>query len=449
MTTLRFFGGVGSIGSSKVEVAEAGWRALFDLGPLIPGRDGLLRPPVRSRPGSGLRDQIRVGEAPAIPFLYRPEALAGLDVEGGADGRSALFISHCHIDHMGLIGWVDPAVPIYASPETIAMVDALEVAGLGLDGGRPTLRPMAEGEVVQVGPLRVRRYPVDHDVAGASGYAIETEDGLVAYTGDFRLHGRHPELTWAFAQAVAGAEALVTEGTTLSFGGRGGVRREADCDRAFDRALGETPGLVMVTLYPRNIERVQAFLAIAAAHGRTILWPPAMGAFLRAFGLEGIVDFGSEGADASAVSAAPDRFVVQIEVEHLADLLDLPVGPGSVLCHANGEPLGPFQPTWDVLQDWLRYTATPFRQIGAGGHADPDDLHHFVETVAPETVYPLHTDDPFRLLPPPGTLRILPRYAKTYPVARRTPEPSARGAARPTGSLQAAVPGADDGRGHR
>jgi len=169
MTTLRFFGGVGSIGSSKVEVAEAGWRALFDLGPLIPGRDGLLRPPVRSRPGSGLRDQIRVGEAPAIPFLYRPEALAGLDVEGGADGRSALFISHCHIDHMGLIGWVDPAVPIYASPETIAMVDALEVAGLGLDGGRPTLRPMAEGEVVQVGPLRVRRYPVDHDVADRKG----------------------------------------------------------------------------------------------------------------------------------------------------------------------------------------------------------------------------------------------------------------------------------------
>jgi ribonuclease J len=422
MATLRFFGGVGSIGSSKVEVAQAGWRALFDLGPLIPGREGLLRPPVRSRPGSGLRDQIRVGEAPAIPHLYRPEALAGLDVEGGADGRSALFISHCHIDHMGLIGWVDPDMPIYASPETVAMIDALEAAGLGLDGGRPTVRPMAADEVVEVGPLRVRRYPVDHDVVGASGFGVETEDGLVAYTGDFRLHGRHPEASWAFARAVAGAEALVTEGTSLSFGGRGGIRTERDCDRAFERALLETPGLVMVTLYPRNIERVQAFLSIAEAHGRTMLWPPSMGAFLRAFGVEGVVDYGAPDTDA-AVKAAPERFVLQIDLEHLTDLLDLPAGPGSVLCHANGEPLGPFQPSWDVLQDWLRFTATPFRQIGVGGHADADDLHHFVETVAPATVYPLHTDDPFRLQPPPGTLRILPREGKVYDVARRTPMP--------------------------
>jgi len=423
MATLRFFGGVGSIGSSKVEVAQAGWRALFDLGPLIPGREGLLRPPVRSRPGSGLRDQIRVGEAPAIPHLYRSEALAGLDVEGGADGRSALFISHCHIDHMGLIGWVDPDMPIYASPETVAMIDALEAAGLGLDGGRPTVRPMVADEVVEVGPLRVRRYPVDHDVVGASGFGVETEDGLVAYTGDFRLHGRHPEASWAFARAVAGAEALVTEGTSLSFGGRGGIRTERDCDRAFERALLETPGLVMVTLYPRNIERVQAFLSIAEAHGRTMLWPPSMGAFLRAFGVEGVVDYGAPGTDAAAVKAAPERFVLQIDLEHLTDLLDLPAGPGSVLCHANGEPLGPFQPSWDVLQDWLRFTATPFRQIGVGGHADADDLHHFVETVAPATVYPLHTDDPFRLQPPPGTLRILPREGKVYDVARRTPMP--------------------------
>lgn len=415
MTTLEFLGGVGSIGSSKILVEQDGWRVMLDLGPVIPGKEGLLSDPVRSRVGQELRDRLRTNEAPRVEHLYRPEALGqGFDLVGGGNGKTALFVSHCHIDHSGLLGWVADDVPIYGSRDTVAMLDALERAGDGLEGGPHHVVAMDAEVPLSFGPFEVVRYDVDHDVPGASGYAVGTSDGIVAYSGDLRLHGRHPELTERFAHAVRGATAFVVEGTMLSASPALAVREERDVDRLFAQVLQDTPGLVLMSLYPRNIERVQAFLAVAGERGRRILWPEQMARFLTEWGLTGVETYRPELA--AAVRATPSQFVVQVAMEHLTDLLELGCGPGTCFVHANGEPLGPFQPTWDVLQNWLGHLHVPFRSIGTSGHAFVDDLHWIVATVAPATVYPLHTADPYHLQPPPGTTRIIPCYNKTYPV---------------------------------
>ncbi len=416
MTKLRFEGGVGSIGSSKVMVEDGGFRVLLDLGDAIPGERGLLMAPVVSRPGSELRDRLRVREAPAIEHLYRREAVGEVGPEGGGDGRTALFLSHCHIDHVGLIGWVADDVPIYGSAETVRMLDALEAAGEPLEGGPHHVQVLGEDQPIQVGPMTVVRHAVDHDVEGASGYSVHTTQGTVAYSGDLRLHGRHPELTERFARRVRGAAALVIEGTTLSGDPSAPMRDEPAVDRLFAEALAQTPGLVLMSLYPRDIERVRAFLQLARGAHRRILWPEPMARFLAAYGVVGVETYLPQRSPAE-VSHDPAGFVIQIAMESLADILDLPLGPGSLFLHANGEPLGPFQPSWQLLQNWLRFLDVPFRSIGTSGHAAPDDLHHLVAEAAPATVYPLHTADPFRLLPPPGTVRILPRYGREYPLA--------------------------------
>lgn len=435
MARLRFYGGVGVIGATKVVVEQDGWRVLLDMGADIPGREGLVRSPLRLPAGSELRARLLLGEAPPIEHLYRSDAVEGTGVAAGDDGRSALFISHCHIDHVGLLGWVDPAVPIYAAEETVRMLDVLEAAGQGLEGGRVPVRPLAEGESMAVGPLVVERYRVDHDVPGASGYLVHTEDGVVAYPGDLRLHGRHPELSERFAERARGAAVLLMEGTTLSGDPRQPVRPESQVDAAFDEELGRASGLALLSVYPRDIERLAAFTAIAARRGRRILWPPATAAFLRAWGLEDIRELDDETLD--EVRQEPSRFVVQLAANELGTLLDLPVGPGSVFLHANGEPLGPFQAGWDLLHQWLARLQVPFTVIGSSGHATPHDLHRIVEIVQPSVVYPIHTADPYRLLPPPGTLRVLAEYGRWYDVARGaahvdTVAPPARAANRRT-----------------
>lgn len=418
MANISFWGGVGVIGSSKVLIEQDGWRIILDFGLEFNPGQGLFRGRAQLRSGHELEDRLRTGIAPWLPYVYRADALGGVDLAGGADGRTAVFISHCHLDHIGLTGFIDPMIPIYGSPDTVRMMDALEKVGENVDGGHPTIIPLEDGEAVNVGPMRVTRYPVDHDVIGASGYAIETENGLVAFTGDIRLHGRHPERSLAFADAVQGARGLVIEGTTLTAGFREPQWTEWEVDQQFQSILDRTPGLVMMTVYPRNLERILAFLHLAKEAHRVVLWPSAVASFLSHMGILGVKSF-----DASVIgniNAYPDRYVVQVAVTDLAWLLDLPTGPGAVFVHANGEPLGSFDPDWSVLQDWLAYTRTTFWSIGTSGHASPDDLHQLVERIRPDIVFPLHSLAPDRLVPPPGSRRWLPqRGGRRYPLQGR------------------------------
>lgn len=418
MATVSFWGGVGVIGSSKILVEQDGWRVLLDFGlDYTPGA-GPFRAGIRPRTGRELYDRLLTGLAPRIPHVYRSDLVEGTGLEGGTDGKTALFITHAHLDHMGLIGFVDPVLPMYASPETIRLVQALASAGDRVEGGDPVFRPLAAREPVQVGPLRVTRYDVDHDVAGASGYRVETENGVLAFTGDIRLHGRHPERSLRFAEAVRGARALVIEGTTLSMGFRNPVRTEQEVDALFEEALAQTPGLVMVSLYPRNVERVEAFSAAAARHGRSLLWPAMQARALSAWFDKEMPDWGGP-ALSEDIRRHPEQFVVQLAGYDIPWMLDFDPGPGSIYVHANGEPLGAYDPLWDVLQDWLRMRHVPFWSIGTSGHASPDDLNRLVSIVHPEILFPLHSQEPDRLLPPPGVERWLPERGRFYNLAGR------------------------------
>jgi len=436
-TSLSFLGGVGVIGGTKVLIESGGWRVLLDLGSGIPASGDLMAGPGAPRPGSELAIRRALGEAPDVPGLYRTSAVRE------ASGRLAVFLSHAHLDHVGLVGWVDPAVPVFASPDTVHLLRARGTAGEVLEGDPPALRPLDAGQPVDFGPFRIVRYDVDHDVPGASGYAVHTPDGVLAYSGDLRRHGRHPELTDAFAETVRGAQALVLEGTTLGGPADLAYRDEATVDRLFAEALERTPGLVLLSLYPMNVERVVAFGEIARAHGRRILWPARMQRFLHALGHVGV-----ESWPTPELSAAPGRFVVQIDPHNLSEISQLPLTGGDRFLHANGEPLGPFQAGWDVLHGWLRRLGVPFQSIGTSGHALADDLHRLVAMVDPEVLYPVHTTDPYRLAPPPGTLRIVPVRGRTYPLRRA--ELLGRGASRPLPSERADFDGAgrlDTGRG--
>jgi ribonuclease J len=412
MTRVSFLGGVGVIGSTKILLEQDGWRVLLDMGLDIPHGHQLLRHPVRPRRGRELADRLRVGEAPQVESLYRPGSVGPLDLATGSDGRTAVFISHAHLDHIGLSGWVDPDIGVHASPGTARMMAALEDAGSGQEGGRTGFTPLDPGQPVAWGPFEVRRFDVDHDVDGASGYLVRSDAGVLAYTGDIRWHGRHPDRTTGFADAARDADFLVVDCTALSADMAVAPRSEAECDAAFAAGIEQTPGLVLATMYPRNVDRVSSFAAIAAERGRTILWPSRLGSFLTAYGMPGIRSYDELGLD--VVREHPDRYVVQVQPDRFADLLDLPLGPGSLFLHADGEPLGPFDLAWTVMHQWLEFCRTPFAAIRSSGHSSPGDLHRLVARIRPRVVFPLHTAEPYRFVPPPGTLRVLAERGRTY-----------------------------------
>ena len=420
--SVEFWGGVGVIGSSKVLIRDGGHRVLLDLGLDIPKDGDLFRVPAAPRPGRELSDRLRVGAAPAIPGLFDPTALTAGDRLAEQVEPTSLFVTHPHIDHVGLVGFVRPEVPVHASPDTIALLAALEKGQEALPGprsfaGPAAWRPVALGERVQVGPMTVERFDVDHDVPGASGYRVATSDGVLAFTGDFRFHGHRPELSWAFAEAVADADVLVTEGTTLSWEEIHPLRTEVDVNAMFEAELAGNPDLVMLAVYARDFDRVRDFTAIAEAAGRQVLWPDRTAAFLRAAGFDGALSVGEAGLD--AVREAPGRYVVQLDADDIPSFLDMPFGPNSVFVHANGEPLGPFEPRWQLFVDWLAKLGVPLRRIGCSGHAYQDDLHEFVRMINPKVLIPIHTFSPYRVHPTGSTSRLVVDYARAYDFAGR------------------------------
>jgi ribonuclease J len=419
---IEFWGGVGVIGSSKVLIHDGGHRVLLDLGLDIPRGGDLFRGPAAPR-GLELSARLRVGAAPAIPGLYDPAARDPGDPLGEPAEPAAVFISHPHIDHAGLAGFLRADVPAYASPDAIALLRALDHSGETLPGPRDfsapatSWRPVEKGAAVRVGPIQVERLDVDHDVPGASGYRVTTSDGVLAFTGDIRFHGHHPERSWAFADAVAGCDVLVTEGTTLSFDEHHPLRTEADVARDYAAALDGSPDLMLQAVYPRDTDRVRAVAHIAAQAGRTILWPARVAAFLRAAGAGPAITLAEAGL--AAVRAAPGRFVVQLDAADLPALLDLPLGPASAMLHANGEPLGPFDPRWPLYTDWLAQCGLPLRSVGCSGHASADHLHEMLYRIRPAVVIPIHTRSPHRLHPVGGPARVVVDYARAYDFAGR------------------------------
>ena len=444
MTTIEFFGGIGVIGSSKIMISTPTARVLLDMGLDIPAERDLFRAPVRERPGFELRDRLAVGFAPEIPGVYDPAQLDPGATLGRPDHRStAVFLSHAHLDHDGALGFLRPDVPVHAHPDTVLLEAAIAVSGTGGPGNRPELTPMTG--TVTVGDIAVEAVPVDHDIPGACGFLVTTPDGTLAYTGDLNFHRDGARFSQGFVDRAAGVDMLVTETTMLSFdipAGAGEPRTEAEVLDLAEEAMSRAPGLALVSMYVRDVDRAQRLMARAAAHGRTMVWPGQSAALLHHLGVEGVTTWdGSRPqtrchveavarAEASghgrirtvsldAVRASPSSFLIQPDVSDVPSLLDLPLAaphrpPGTFLpfIHAQGEPLGPFMANWHTYMEWLERLDVTFVGIGSSGHATGEALHKMVMDIHPGVVVPIHGFRPEALQV--DVPRLLPEYGTSY-----------------------------------
>lgn len=460
MTTITVLAGERTIGGTQIVVEDQGARLLFDCG-LAYDPTGDPFAPVRRRPWRALPDMLALGLAPHIPGLYDPRITGGA-TDGlplsipPTDGPLAVALSHAHLDHTHLVGFVEPEVPVHCAAATARIVRVLGELGYSLG---PAGRPFTTHEPDQpftVGPLRVRLLPVDHDVAGACGLVIETSDGTIAYSGDVRLHGTAPEWSMRFVQAARAARArlLIIEGTQLApprtdellAPARPPRAERAVAAEALD-ALSRAPtklGLILLT--PEHGARVEALagamaeigrllvldadgLAFAtAALGRPLAAPHAVyvpAALERArqrgealpAALERAIDAAPRVVTAGEIAREPGAFLLRLAWEDFVDLLELvPDGVGGVLLHANGTPLGPFDPGWTQLGWWARKFGLVFAPIDSSGHARPADLTTLARESGAPVVMAIHSRYP-DLFDAGDARLILPVRGQSYRLA--------------------------------
>ncbi len=185
----------------------------------------------------------------------------------------AIFITHAHEDHVGALGhlWGDLGAPVYARRFTANIAQRKMV-----ERGHPqrvvsTIEAWPEN--VEKGPFKVGFLPISHSIPESSGLVIDTPQGRLLHTGDFKLdetplvgEAFDPQL-WADV-ARPGVKALICDSTNVFSGHEG--RSEASLCANIDALVESAERMVVATTFASNIARVKTLAQAGTRAGRSI-----------------------------------------------------------------------------------------------------------------------------------------------------------------------------------
>ncbi|MFA5312693.1 MAG: MBL fold metallo-hydrolase RNA specificity domain-containing protein [Methanomassiliicoccales archaeon] len=484
--------GSSSIGGNKILMKFDGRNVLFDFGYDYSVDKLYFDSYTNFRPNRGIHDPLEFGMLPRLG-IYRRDMITD-DCMAECSGFphlkiDALFISHAHMDHFGMAGYLDAGIPFVATPMTLVLMKAIiditsspgtEAAYMSerecVDGfflkasrsadkvGRKlisTSSPEGLEGFLSSSPLRTkgiirercgsldalgfeaRCFEVDHSIYGAAAFGVKTSDGWVVYTGDLRTHGINGPRTEEFAREAGKLrpKVLIIEGTRASRLEEVGGVTEAEVERRCLQACTGIDGPIIVDFGPRNIERLEAFARIASSVGRDLVVTAKDAYLLDAMKcadgedrFEGIKVLKlpreqRHGYESCALSAHEGSVITLQQVcdsqnDHIIcfsqydmpHLLDVKPRGGLYLYSGSGSFDEEQDHDFERLDNWIRKFG--MRRAGfdmvermshrgepimvpeftpgfhASGHASKEVLKQLVETIRPEYLIPVHTQNP-------------------------------------------------------
>jgi ribonuclease J len=189
------------------------------------------------------------------------------------DRIEAIFITHAHEDHVGAVGhfWEELGAPVYARAFT-ANIARRKME----EHGHPEKAVKvvsAWPETVTAGPFTVGFLPISHSIPESSALVIDTPDGRMIHTGDFKLdrtpvvgEAFDPDL-WAEA-AKPGVKALICDSTNV-FSQHAG-RSEESVGPEIETLVAGARGMVVATTFASNVARVKTLAEAGQRAGRSI-----------------------------------------------------------------------------------------------------------------------------------------------------------------------------------
>ncbi len=443
MTKLRFHSGLREIGGTVVAVETQSTICYFDFGFSYADR---IDNKVNLRKGCEAFDYVNLGVLNAIDGIYEPETAKKLGIKGYKETDKEVFfiISHMHIDHMGGLGCLDKDVPVYMSSDSAKLYHEMGVMGELEVREHENVIPVDYDSSFTVGDIKVTCIQVDHDVIGACGFLIETGEGKICYTGDYRYHGFHPEISAEFANKCKGADLMISEGVTISFADvdtlslEGPVRERTEYTLLEDmkNVAASEDGLIVINNYNRNVERIHRLIGEARESGRVLALEVEQADYIAAFYPED--DFcvyipdstekkcGQDAADKltdkrlnapalngrrivnrSEIKANPTKYILQQDYKNIYELFELK-DVLSLYVHMDGAPLGDYDPSYAKFCGLLDNLGVHYEHWGLGGHAEPYYLRHSVDIIEPGILVPLHSFRPEQLVSDHAGKIILP-----------------------------------------
>ncbi len=378
ITILR---GTNQIGGSCVEIATATTRLLIDIG--LPLNSIVKKPEDRKQ--------------------YLPK------IEGHID---AVFISHYHQDHHGLLAEIDSSVPVYVSAGTAKMF-GINTAFLRMPKVE-NLRIIDTKTPVTVGDIKVTVFTVDHSAYDAMAFLIEAEGKQILYSGDIRTHGVKGSLYKILPQNV---DYLILEGTNV---GKSEYRNktEKEIKDQFIKLFKKHPNRInYVWSSGQNIDRLVQIYIASLKTGKTFVADLYVANVLHeihqlnpnipspyshpnfrvwyaqyhrlkenenlAFRLKRFKIKSKE------IAESPEKFVVIIRPSLLKYIQKINAAHANVVTSIWKDY--EIRTENEAFFDWVDRKGYMRIQNHTSGHADPAGLKMIVSHISPKAIIPIHT----------------------------------------------------------
>lgn len=321
------------------------------------------------------------------------------------------FLTHGHEDHIGGLPYVldQVSAPVHTTRLTAGLVQIkLDEHGL-LDTTQ--IITHEAGDVVKVGCFKVEFIHVNHSIADAVAFAIQTPVGVVVMTGDFKIDptpitGDIIDLARFGTLGRKGVLALLCDSTNVEREGYSTSERKVS--RTFDEMFKGCEQRIIVTTFASNVHRIQTVINTAAKYGRKVaVTGRSMENILRVSMELGYLDVPKNTlVDINAIKSIPKEKTVIITTgsqgENMSALYrmafsghrQVEIGPGDrVLISASAIP-GNEKTVSAVINELYRKGAEviydKLADLHVSGHACQEELKIIHALVKPKFFIPVH-----------------------------------------------------------
>lgn len=424
-TKITFHNGILTIGGTIIEIKYEDSHIFFDF-----GSEYNPRAEVQPTDLQGLLDENLV---PYLNNMFDPRIpLNGYESKEDDFKNTAVFLSHVHLDHSKIVNYLNPNVPLYTLEGTKSLLNTLNINDDFLfplyekkDGNNTReIVGVKENEVINVGKIKVKVMPVDHDAYGACGLLIETPDLVISYTGDIRLHGYRKDATLNFCKESEKCDVLLIEGVSVSFQefdedvSYKEISNEPELIENINKIVNENPGKqITFNYYISNIERI---LNIIKTNTRKVVLDAYYSYVLKeATGYQSYyyqldnTEYGLDEnykIDFETLLNDEGEFFWQLESNALKYMDKLK--SGGIYIHSNAVPLGDFDPNYMPFIENFEKHNIEFVRVSCSGHAHPYDLIKIINLIKPKLLVPIHSYRPEKLYNEFGD-RLLPEKKQT------------------------------------
>lgn len=343
----------------------------------------------------------------------------------------AIFVSHPHQDHYGLIVDIDPSIPVYMSDLGKRLIDAARIFNRQplLSNDFHFFKPLVP---LDIGPFKITPYLMDHSSPDAFAFLVEAGGKRIFYTGDLRAHGRKGIL---FERLVDNPppdiDVLIMEGTMLE-------RRSDDypTESAVEEKIVEIikaqSNTSFIITSSQNVDRlISAFLACKRT-GKTLVIDAYTAWVLEQMKLVSDKVPNMSWAEVKVIITNSQYQVMKANREFFeeftSDIFDVDnrIKPDEILAtpanHLQAirlsgsrfiEPYLGEEPVNVIYSQWLGYLDKDDAKYGASllnrlrddprvnfvyahttGHALLEDLKRLADALHPKMLCPIHTDYP-------------------------------------------------------